>query len=175
LIAKINSGEITDIIDIGAGGALNPDLRIGDLVLSTEDRAIGLPSFPSLYGNKFYDSAKMVADYLGTSIHTGPILTTDKIISAREERLNLFNSTGSHVVQMEHYWFLNDLKGAVNPDAFENLRCSHLELISDRVPPRDAGKTDSFYSLVKALDICLFRNQGMLGNVKTIFLNNYTK
>ena len=37
IIEKLNAGIITDIVDIGGGGALDPTLKRGDFILSSED------------------------------------------------------------------------------------------------------------------------------------------
>jgi purine-nucleoside phosphorylase len=170
IVSRINRGEITDIVDIGAGGALNPQLQIGDLVLSTEDYSIDGEALRVKRRPEAEQIAKKLADDRGLGFYKGKILTTRDIVHGREERLRLHEELECAVVQMEHFWFANALKKAVSREAYDNLYFTHIELISDEVPVENPNRIKGVYDFLRALDFCVFRNQKHIGEVKSEFL-----
>jgi purine-nucleoside phosphorylase len=137
----MRQGAIDEIVDIGCAGALDPSLGRGDLVLSSDDlpfdatipidvrRRSGLGSL--LQG---------VAARRGVRLKAAPILTHERFISERNARIGLFERTGCAAVQMEHAWFLQRLQALLPAESFEELRVTHLVLITDAVPPNNSRR-----------------------------------
>lgn len=105
IIKNINSGAISDIVDFGAGGALDPVLKLGDLVLSAGEvccdggsELIDQKRRPQVEG-----IVRKIADDEGRNFYKKKILTASKVISRRLERLKYYECTGAGVVQMEHF------------------------------------------------------------------------
>ena len=135
LLERMREGAIDEIVDIGCAGALDPALRRGDLVLSSDDltfdAAVPLdvrrrPGLGSLL--------QEVAVRRGVGLRVAPILTHERFIAGRNARKELFERTGCAAVQMEHAWFLQRLRQLLPADRFEQLRVTHLVLITDAVP-----------------------------------------
>jgi len=170
IIERINSGLITDVIDIGGGGALDPGLKRGDLVLSCED----LP-----YHNKILTKVKRrpemknivqrLAEQYNSRFYEGKILTSPHVVTKREERKYLHDLTGCLMVQMEHCWFVRRLQRYIDHTAFKKLNFTHVEVVADEVPKNDSlsNRILELYYIVK---YCLFCNQDYLGNLKIDFL-----
>ena len=140
LLRRIREGAITEIVDIGCAGALDPSLHRGDLVLSSEDLAsdgravLRLRRTPALYS-----LLQGVAADRGVGLRSAPVLTHDRFVAGRDERIALFDRTGCAAVQMEHVWFLRLLQSQA-ADCFEKIRVTHLVLITDAVPRTTAPK-----------------------------------
>ncbi len=83
------------VVVAGVGGALDPSLRPGDVVVADEVR--GPNGRTALRA-----AAPLVAELrrLGLRVHHGPVLTRDSIVGGRDERAALF-ATGALVVDME--------------------------------------------------------------------------
>lgn len=151
LLERIRQGEITDIVDIGCAGALDPALRRGDLVLSSDDLtfdsavplAVHLRAEP---GSLFQEAATI----RGVSLRVAPILTHERFIAGRDERIRLCERTGCAAVQMEHAWFLQLLQSLLGDCLFDKIRIAHLVLITDAVP-RSSGRTAAVRSAWDAL------------------------
>jgi len=135
LLERMGEGAIEEIVDIGCAGALDPALRRGDLVLSSDDldfdaaiplgvrRRAGLGSL-----------LQEVAARRGVGLRVAPILTHERFIADRNARIELFERTGCAAVQMEHAWFLQGLRQLLPAERFEEIRVTHLVLITDAVP-----------------------------------------
>ena len=173
IIDKLNTGQITDIVDIGGGGALNPDLKCGDLVMATEDipfdtlQPLGLRS-----RKEITDIVKLLALKNVSSFYEGKILTHEKIIFSREARIKLYESTQCLVVQLEHCWFLRSLQSVLEPKYFNSLYVTHIEVISDAVPTSNTF-TDGLVEAFHGLNTCILRNQYHLGKIKSNFLTRW--
>jgi purine-nucleoside phosphorylase len=135
LLERLRSGEISEIIDIGCAGALDPSLRRGDLVLSSEDMAFdsGAPVAVSRLP-ELLPLLHEVAVSRGVTLRSAPILTHERLIASRDERTELFDSSGCAAVQIEHAWFLQLLRSLTPAARFETIRVTHLVLITDAVP-----------------------------------------
>jgi purine-nucleoside phosphorylase len=135
LLEKIRAGSITEIVDIGCAGALDPSLRKGDLVLSNEDVAFDSTALPCVGCDPSpYPFLREVAADRGVSLRHAPILTHERFVASRDERIALFDRTGCVAVQMEHAWFLQLLQSMTAAECFEKIRVTHLVLITDTVP-----------------------------------------
>ena len=171
IIERINAGLITDVIDIGGGGALDPSLKRGDFVLSCED----IPhdtKIPTKVKRR-PDIKKIVqrlADQNKSSFYEGKILTSPHMVTRREDRKYLHDLTGCFIVQMEHCWFVRKLERCIDSTAFNNLFFTHIEVVSDEVPKNDS-LANSISELYYTFKYCLFFNQNYLGNIKKDFLN----
>ncbi|MBN2552010.1 MAG: hypothetical protein JXB06_04545 [Spirochaetales bacterium] len=151
LLERIRCGEITEIIDIGCAGALDPALRRGDMVLSSDDIVFdgGLPVVVSRRPELSSILAEVAAGR-GAAFRRAPILTHERFVARREQRIELFERTGCVAVQMEHAWFVRLLQQLLAADRFEKIRITHLVLITDAVP-RGAGRRETMLSTWDAL------------------------
>jgi purine-nucleoside phosphorylase len=171
VISRIRSGQITDIVDIGAGGGLDPTLRVGDVVLSDGDASVdGEAPLTTRRRAEASSIFRSLAEANHRGFFTGRILTTRKVIRSRDDRLALHAATGCRVVQMEHFWMLRHIARMVGPEAFARLHVTHAELISDAVPPRNISVAARCLSELRALDFCVIRNQRHVGRFKADFL-----
>ena len=135
LLQRLRDGTVQEIIDIGCAGALDPDLHRGDLVLSSDDLSFDSPVPVGVRRRAGLASLlQEVAARRGVGLRAAPILTHERFIAGRDERLELFESTGCAAVQMEHVWFLRLLQQLLQKDRFEQLRFTHVVLITDVVP-----------------------------------------
>jgi purine-nucleoside phosphorylase len=170
LISRINAGQISDIVDVGGAGALDPRLNRGDLVLSSKDFCTGnaLPLAVKRRG----EIKKLLANLARrrqANFHVGCILTHHKLVLSRTRRLELFQETGCSVVQMEHCWFLRTLQECVHPEAFASLHVTHIEMVSDAVP--QSGKAlCALFEYWHGINTCVLSNQRRLGQLKREFL-----
>lgn len=171
IIEKLESGWITDIVDIGGGGALDPGLKRGDLVLSTGDvPRVGSP--PMRVGKR--KGIKTIVEALakrnGRAFYESKILTSEKVISSRRKRIALFEKTGCSVVQMEHCRFLRLLEKALSPESFRKLHVTHVEIVADVIPSGNRF-IHKFPEIVRGIDFCVLRNQHHIGKIKKKFLD----
>jgi hypothetical protein len=144
LMQRISQGAVSDVLDIGCAGALDPELRRGDLVLSTADLPYDSPRPIELVRREGMSAlAGILARSRGVSWREAPILTHERAVLGRDERLGLFAATGCAAVQMEHAWFALALRAQLSPGAFRRLRFTHLVLITDAVPTREGGYADA--------------------------------
>jgi hypothetical protein len=175
IIEKLNSGKITDIVDIGGGGALDPTLKRGDLILSAED--IPLDTLQPLKVRRRKEIQRIVqtlASRKHRRFFERNILTSAKIIVSKEERIALYNLTQCSIVQMEHCWFLQALQNVVEPQSFSNLYITHIEIVADVVQQR-GGFLNNFLELLHGINYCILFNQHYLGKVKSDFLKLWLK
>ena len=170
IIDRINSGLITDVIDIGGGGALDPALKRGDFVLSCED----IPhdtKIPTKVKRRpgMKDIVQKLAEQYNSRLYEGKILTSPHVVMRREKRKYLHELTGCLIVQMEHCWFVRRLEKYVDSTAFKKLYFTHVEVVSDEVPKNDS-LSNRILELYYIFKYCLIFNQNYLGNIKKDFL-----
>ena len=135
LLQRMRAGAITEIVDIGCAGALDPALRRGDLVLSSGDIAFDNAAPMTVRRRTELRSLMYeVAASRGLRLHIAPVLTHERFISSQAERVLLFERTGCAAVQMEHLWFLRLLHSLLPPDRYAKIRITHLVLVTDAVP-----------------------------------------
>ncbi len=175
IIEKLDSGRITDIVDIGGGGALDPNLKRGDLVLSAGDVLQG-SSRPMKVGKR-----KEMKTIVGTlaarnkrAFYERKILTSEKVIASRKKRIELLEKTGCSVVQMEHCRFIRLLKKAMAPGSFRNVRVTHVEIVAD-VAPRGDRFIHKGSEIFRGVVFCILRNQHHIGKIKKAFLELWLK
>ena len=170
IIERINSGLITDIIDIGGGGALDPALKRGDLVLSCEDIPHDTKMRTKVQRRPdMKDIVQRLAEQYNSRFYEGKMLTSPHVVMDREERKYLHELTGCLIVQMEHCWFVRKIQRYVDPTAFKNLCFTHVEVVSDEVPKNDS-LSNRILELYYIFKYCLVFNQNYLGNIKRDFL-----
>ena len=175
IIEKLNSEKITDIVDIGGGGALDPTLKRGDLILSADD--IPFDTLQPLKVKRRKEIPKIVQTLAKKNqrrFFQRKILTSAKIITSKEKRIALYNHTQCSIVQMEHCWFLQALQNVVEPQSFGNLYITHIEIAADVVQRRDAF-LNNFLELLYGVNYCLLLNQHYIGKVKSDFLKLWLK
>lgn len=175
IIDRINSGLITDVIDIGGGGALDPALKRGDFVLSCED----IPHDTKIPTKvKRRPDMKEIVQRLvvqnNSRFYEGKILTSPHVVMRREKRKYLHDLTGCLIVQMEHCWLVKTLERYVDSKVFKNLYFTHVEVVSDEVPKNDS-LSNSILELYYVFKHCLIFNQNYLGNIKKDFLKLFLK
>ncbi len=175
IIEKLNSGKITDIVDIGGGGALDPTLKRGDLILSAED--IPFDTLQPLIVRRRKEIQNIVqtlANKKQRRFFERKILTSAKIIASKEERIALYNQTQCSIVQMEHCWFLRALQNVMEPQSFSKLYITHIEIVADVVQQRDAF-LNNFLELFHGINYCILLNQHYIAKVKSDFLKLWLK
>ena len=170
IIEKLNSGKITDIVDIGGGGALDPTLKRGDLILSTEDIPFDtLQPLKVRRRKEIQNVVQTLANKKQRRFFEGKILTSAKIITSKKERITLYDQTQCSVVQMEHCWFLRALQNIMGSQSFNELYITHIEIVADVVQQRDVF-LNNLLELIHGINYCILRNQHNIGKVKSEFL-----
>ena len=141
LLERLRRGAVEEIVDIGCAGALDPALRRGDLVLSSDDLAFDV-AVPLEVRRRpgLGPLLQEVAKRRGVGLKVAPILTHERFIPDRNTRIELFERTGCTAVQMEHAWFLQRLQLLLPAESYERLRVTHLVLITDAVPPSSSRR-----------------------------------
>lgn len=172
IIERLNSGKITDIIDLGGGGALDPALQKGDIVLSTNDLPIdSLIPFNVRRRQAVRKILENIAREQSCGYYERNILTSDEIIASNKRRISLYHQTQCSVVQMEHGWFLRNLQKNMDPLSFNRLHVTHIEIVSDTVAYD--GILLSFLELLNAMKYCVLNNHHYIGKVKSRFLKRW--
>jgi hypothetical protein len=170
ILDKLNAGTITDIVDIGGGGALDPGLQRGDLILSSEDILYDtLHPVKARRRKGMQTVVQALAQKEQRNFFVAKILTSAHIVASKKERLALYTQTQCAIVQMEHCWFLQDLQKIMKPQAFNALYMTHLEVVADVVPQHDTWFHHAIEYLYGIM-YCLIRNQHYIGHVKSEFL-----
>jgi hypothetical protein len=135
LLERIRGGAAAQLVDIGCAGALDPGLQRGDLVLSGNDIAFDSTVPVAVHRRTGLEVIlQEVAAGRGVNLRRAPILTHERFVSSRADRIELFERTGCAAVQMEHVWFLQLLRRLLTADRFDEIRVTHLVLITDAVP-----------------------------------------
>ena len=93
--------KLSAILSIGYAGALSPDLKRGDIVLSSfsssEDQSVPSPSDLALA-----EQLRGVVDESHEHhVYMSPLYTADKIVARHEEKRQIFDRTGAQIVDME--------------------------------------------------------------------------
>jgi purine-nucleoside phosphorylase len=175
IIEKLNSGKITDIVDIGGGGALDPTLKRGDLILSAEDISLDtLRPLKVRRRKEIQNIVQTLANNKQRRFFEGKILTSAKIIASKEDRIAMYNQTKCAIVQMEHFWFLQALQNIMEPQSFSNLYITHIEIVADVVQQRGAF-FNNFFELFHGINYCILLNQHYIGKIKSDFLKLWLK
>ncbi|UCG04868.1 MAG: hypothetical protein JSV83_13155 [Desulfobacterales bacterium] len=170
IMEKLNSGKITDIVDIGGGGALDPKLKRGDLILSSVDiPSDTLKPLKVKRRKEIRNIVQTLAKREKRDFFEKKILTSTKLVASKKERIAWYEQTRCSIVQMEHCWFLRALQKAMESDAFNELYITHMEIVSDVVLQKDTFINNAL-ELFHGINYCVLRNQYYLGNVKSEFL-----
>ncbi|MBN1466379.1 hypothetical protein JXA02_11490 [candidate division KSB1 bacterium] len=170
IIEELNSGRITDIVDIGAGGALDPTLKRGDLILSIDDIPFDtLQPLKVKRRKEVKDIVQILANKKQRHFFEGKILTSARIVTSKEERISLYEKTQCSIVQMEHCWFLRALQNVMRPQSFSELCVTHIEIVADVVQQKNTFLAN-FIEFVHGINYCILRNQHNIGQVKSDFL-----
>ncbi|MGM0404416.1 MAG: hypothetical protein ACQEQN_11935, partial [Thermodesulfobacteriota bacterium] len=167
--------QITDIVDIGGGGALDPALKRGDLILSAGD--IPFDTLQPVSVKRRPEMPRIVQEIARRRqrrFFEGNILTSHEIIAARKKRAEVHEKTTCAVVQMEHCWFLRALENIMGAASFRRLYVTHIEIVSDVVPRRDSVM-QHFLEICHGVDYCFLRNQQSIGTIKRDFLELWLK
>lgn len=173
LIHRINSGLITDIVDIGGGGALDPQLKRGDIILSSNDvPADTMEPIKVKRRKEIKNIIKNIADKRESRFYERNILTSTKLVGKRDTRLNLLYKTQCSVVQMEHCWFLRSLATRMSSQSLDSVYVTHIEVVTDEVPA-DQSFLASTKELYFGLTYCLLFNNKYLGTIKNDFLKTW--
>ena len=175
IIEKLNSGQITDIVDIGGGGALDDSLKRGDLVLSVGDIPHDtLQPLPVKRRQEIPRIVQAIANQRKKRFFEANILTSHEIIASKKKRAIVHEKTNCAVVQIEHCWFLRTLKNSMRPESFSRLHVTHIEIVADIVPKGDSAM-QLFTEICHGVDYCFFRNQQNIGAIKSQFLELWLK
>jgi len=98
----VQSGRFCGILSIGYAGALKPSYRVGDIVIPEEVRFL-----PPLSGQShqpdpdLFRAVTETAQRKGWSVHTQPMLTSERVISSSEEKISLGKTHLAGSVEME--------------------------------------------------------------------------
>lgn len=169
IIEQINSGQITDIIDIGGAGALTQNLRVGDFVLSTTDISVDRTcALPCKRRRSIRRTIEEVARNRGAAFFEGPILTASNMVLSPRKRALHYLESHCLAVQMEHAWLLQQIQRQVLPAAFNQIFVTHLEIITDSFPKMAVA---SGLSCLQAFANTVVFNQSFLGSAKTEILH----
>ncbi len=132
------------VLSIGYAGALDPDMRVGDVFLADSVRYLE-GNFENFTKNSIKElplvsalvnQAMFLACPKGVSVYRGNLLTVDKVVSTPEEKKKLENHLAVHAVEMETYALVEETESralpflsirAISDEAgHELLDCSHL-------------------------------------------------
>jgi len=101
---------VTDLVSLGFAGALTEDLKVADVVICStlfcaEDGGQGATK-PIPYGSddRLFRHATQALEGTGVRFCVGSGVTVPQVISTPEERRELCQAFGAHVVDMESYW-----------------------------------------------------------------------
>jgi 4-hydroxy-3-methylbut-2-enyl diphosphate reductase len=103
--AKLAATSPGPVALVGVAGGVDPDLRLGQLVVATEVRSLDGSIVRSLPG------AELIAEDLrqaGLKVRTGPLVSSPRLIRSRQQRAELA-ATGVVAVDMESAWFVEQL------------------------------------------------------------------
>lgn len=175
IIEKIESWEITDIVDIWMWWALDPNLKIWDFIFWEWDitRENNSPITENIRSNA-REIFEKIAKENNRNFYSSKILTTEKIIWPKKDRIELFEKTWAKIVQMEHVWFVGQIKKRISKEAFEKLFITHLEIVSDEVPEKENFFL-SIWWIIKAVKYVIIDNQKNIWVFKTKFLKEFLK
>ncbi len=91
------------LVSIGFAGALSPELKRGDIVLSSYSRRLEEIQIPAS-DIELSDRLKTVADESHEHhVYVSPLYTADRIIARHEEKRDLFEKTQADIVDMESF------------------------------------------------------------------------
>jgi nucleoside phosphorylase len=102
------------LLSVGFAGALSPDLRTGDLVVSTE-AAVQPASKPASLSASLGNEAFKALALAGMRVTTGSILTVPRPLMSKDEKQRYGKTTGAAVVDMETYWIAEEADRADVP------------------------------------------------------------
>lgn len=118
LIKKYNPGTV---ISAGFAGALNPKLRLGDVVIP--DWTLSLKNQEKIYFEKSLP-------YIAFKYLTGGVLTENSFINVKERKLDLFVRSGADIVDMETWAIVDAARklntGVISVRAVSDLTNQHL-------------------------------------------------
>lgn len=93
--------KLSALITIGYAGALSPELRRGDIVLSSYSQN-DFSAAPDAKDLAIADQLRGVADESHEHhVYVSPLYTADKIIARHDEKRQIFERTGTSIVDME--------------------------------------------------------------------------
>lgn len=95
------------VLSVGLGGALNPELRVGDLVLCETVHRVpseGADAAPVRSDGGLLRLAQASAEEAGLRAPRGRSLTADRVVGEPAEKDTLHRSLSLDVVEMESYW-----------------------------------------------------------------------
>jgi len=159
------------VISLGFGGALTTDLKVGDLVLSSE---LFHHSYPDSRRSQkshheLLDTATRVMEANTARIIVGSGLTIDRLVSDPEEKATLGKTYNAQVVDMESYWIAETV-------AFQKVPFLGVRAISDTLdyclPPFDSFlDAEGKWQLKKILRYFLF-NPRDLRIIPLLYVNS---
>lgn len=98
------------LLSIGYAGALSPDLKRGDIVLSSFARTQNFEG-PRPTDLALSERLLGVADESHEHhVYVSPLYTADKIVARHEEKRRIFEQTGSKIVDMESFAVYTEAK-----------------------------------------------------------------
>lgn len=173
-LRELRAGQFSDVVDIGLAGALDPELRGGDLVLSATE--VPFDTGQALSLRRRPDAARAVrglAEARGVRLQQAPVLTHERPVLSRRDRLAWFGRTGCAAVQMEHAWAVQRLQSLLPAAVFGRLCFTHLVLISDAVPAAGGWRQSAGCALGALRALGAFASQRAIRRLRRDFLERW--
>ena len=91
------------IFSVGTAGALTPELRAYDIIVSAE--TVGMEGDPAAESSRMelIDCVSQALESFGARYHVGKIATVDRAVFTEKARRGLNEKTGAHAVDMESH------------------------------------------------------------------------
>lgn len=93
----------SSILSVGTAGGLVPDLRFGDMIVSSETVSGDSPETPLMWTGQIVAAAMNACRNEGVPFMAARLATVRKPVFRREDRENLHRLTGAHAVDMESH------------------------------------------------------------------------
>ena len=138
------------LLSVGFGGALAPELKTGDIVVSTRVSTVQLASryvsMSAMHGEEAFE-ALMGA---GMRVTKGAALTVPKPLLTRADKESQGKLTGASVVDMESFWIAQEAERAGVPVVSVRTVLDEMEhqlpsLVADITA--DGGKREFYHAL----------------------------
>jgi hopanoid-associated phosphorylase len=97
---KLLNDGASALLSFGVAGALHPNLKPGDLVISDRILSAGAPD---LVPDGTWRDAVIAAAQMFSPVRVMPILTVSKAVTGATEKASLYRETGAGAVDMESY------------------------------------------------------------------------
>jgi nucleoside phosphorylase len=138
------------MLSVGFGGALTPELKTGDIVISTRASSIQLSSHFAEMSATHGDEAFEALTLAGMRVTRGAALTVEVPLLTKEDKERQGQLTGASVVDMETYWIAQEAERAGVPVVSVRTVLDEMEhelpsMVADITA--DGGKREVYHAL----------------------------